>query len=124
MRMLFVIMISLLAVVVLTNTGCTKGPQGAQGIPGPQGPSGNTGATGISGAAGTNGTVITIIQFCPGVETYPSVFPEVGLCINNKIYAVYSKNDGFLTEVVPGAYNSNAVGSNCNFTVLPNCVIN
>lgn len=118
------------------------GPAGPQGVPGIQGPIGNTGPSGsngsngsngnngatgpqgVPGPAGINGTVITIIQFCPGVTPiYPTIFPEVGLCINNQIYAVYSANNGFMVLVVPGAYHSNAIGSACSFTVLPNCVI-
>lgn len=90
---------------------------------GPQGPQGATGATGLQGPPGANGTQITVIQFCPGTPSYPSTFPEVGLCINEQIYAVYSANDGFLTLVTPGYYASNAIGSACNFTVLPNCVV-
>lgn len=71
-----------------------------------------------------NGTSVTPIQFCAGVvSNYPTTFPEVGFCIDNNIYAVYSTNGGFMTLIVPGYYNSNAVGSNCNFTVLLNCVI-
>lgn len=82
------------------------------------------GPTGATGPAGANGTAITVVQFCAGVTpSYPSTFPETGLCINGNIYAVYSANDGFLTEIVPGAYNSNAIGSSCSFTVLPNCLI-
>jgi hypothetical protein len=85
---------------------------------------GQQGQSGPQGPAGANGTAITIVQFCPGVTpTYPTTFPEVGFCINDNLYAVYSANDGFLTEVTPGAYNSNAIGSACNFTVLPNCVV-
>jgi hypothetical protein len=85
--------------------GCGPGPQGAQG------------------QAGANGTTISSVQFCPGVPSYPSTFPEVGFCIDNNLYAVYSYNNGFLTLIPPGYYNSNAVGSNCNFTVLPNCQV-
>lgn len=65
----------------------------------------------------------TMVQFCPGTAVYPSSFPEVGICLNNQIYAVYSVNSGFLTLIPPGNYSSNAVGSSCNFTVLPNCQI-
>lgn len=72
------------------------------------------GQKGDTGAAGLPGSDIQIVQFCPNVSpTYPSIFPEVGFCIDNKLYAVYSANDGFLTEVTPGAYLSNAVGSVC-----------
>jgi hypothetical protein len=85
---------------------------------------GLNGMDGLPGSPGTNGTIITVEQFCPGVDSsYPSTFPEVGLCINNNIYAVYSANDGFLTLITPGLYESNAVGSSCTFTVGDNCEI-
>lgn len=85
---------------------------------------GPTGPQGPMGPAGSNGTLIRIIQFCPGVVSqYPTTFPEVGFCINNSIWAVYSANDGFLTEIIPGRWNSNAIGSACSFTVLPGCIV-
>ncbi len=77
----------------------------------------------LNGTPGINGTVITPIQLCQGTTVYPSTFVEVGFCIQNKLYAVYSANNGFLTEVVPGAYTSNAIGSRCDLTVQNNCVI-
>jgi hypothetical protein len=78
----------------------------------------------LQGPPGTPGTVITTVQFCPNVVSiYPTTFPEYGLCINGNVYAVYSANDGFLTLTPPGTYNSNAIGSACAFTILPNCVI-
>lgn len=84
------------------------------------GPPGPRGAT---GPAGADLNPITIVQFCPGTTTYPTTFQEVGFCISNEIWAVYSLNNGFLTLVPPGNYNSNALNSNCNFQVLPNCQI-
>lgn len=84
----------------------------------------NNGQNGPQGLKGDPGTSITIVQFCPNVQTsYPTTFAEIGFCINNEIWAVYSKNDGFLTLVPPGNYYSNAINSSCNFTVLPNCKI-
>lgn len=80
------------------------------------------GDVGGRGPAGADGTVITTLKFCPGSpSTYPSTFPEYGLCIAGQVYAVYSTNDGFLTLVPPGTYNSNAVGSACTFTLLTDC---
>lgn len=87
------------------------------------GAKGNTGASGATGAAGNPGSVFTSMQFCPGTTTYPSTFIEVGFCINNTLYAVYSANDGFLVVIPPGAYSSHGIGSTCNFTVSANCVI-
>lgn len=65
----------------------------------------------------------SIVQLCPGVTTYGSKYVELGFCISNKLYAVYSANDGFLTEIVPGRYSSNAINSVCNFTVKDNCEV-
>lgn len=94
------------------------------GSQGDRGPAGEQGPQGEAGQAGTDGTQINIVQFClNSIPSYPAVFPEVGFCINNKIYAVYSANDGFLTLVPPGVYSSHAIGSSCTFTVLPNCQI-
>lgn len=85
-----------------------RGPQGPQGVAGPAGP-----------ASGFTGTV----QLCPGAPTYPSVFPEVGLCINNELYGVYSINDGVLVKLPPGRYSSNSLGSRCSFTIYANCQV-
>lgn len=102
----------------------SNGLQGAPGTPGEkgdigsQGPKGDQGDPGIQGPRGSDGTIIVPIQFCPGsVPTYPSIFPEYGFLIDGKVYAVYSTNGGFLTLIPPGVYNSNAVGSACNFEV-------
>lgn len=81
------------------------------------------GTNGTNGAPGTPGTLVTPVQFCPGTTHYPTTFPEVGFCINNELYAVYSANDGFLTKVAPGVWSSNAIGSSCTFTVSANCVV-
>lgn len=87
-------------------------------IPGPIGPSGPKGDPGL------DATQITVVKFCPNsVANYPSVFPEIGLCINSKLYAVYSANNGFLVEVIPGVYQSNAIGSSCSFEVQNNCLV-
>jgi len=131
------------------NTGATgpQGPQGPQGDPGavgPQGPQGNTGDTGAigpqgpqgpagdpgptgpQGTPGTPGSTILPVQFCLHVaNTYPNSFPEYGLCINNKIYAVYwSGSTAFLAYITPGRYETTSIGSNCDFTVVANsCTI-
>lgn len=81
------------------------------------------GKKGDVGAPGSDANLVTPIQLCPGVTTYPSAFIEVAVCIDDQLYGVYSSLDGFLTKLPPGAYVSNAIGSNCNFTVLEHCVI-
>jgi hypothetical protein len=128
--------VSLLLAVLLCACVGKKGDQGIQGLPGSngidgtngvdgaQGPQGLPGPQGIPGPTGQDGTQITVVQFCPNdTPSYPSTFPEVGVCIDNQLYAVYSTHGGFLALLTPGIYNSNAVGSNCDFTVLPNCQI-
>jgi len=90
---------------------------------GSNGTNGTNGQNGTNGSNGTNGTIVTPIQFCPGQTTYPSEFNEVGFCIGGNLYAVYSANDGFLSEIAPGAYSSDGINSSCNFTVGPNCQV-
>lgn len=107
--------------------GCGKngkdgapGSQGPQGVPGLMGPAGPTGP---QGAPGIDGTSVTVVKFCPGTTVYPSKFIEVGFCIGGKLYAVYSANGGFESEIPPGSYGSNGINASCNFTVLANCGI-
>ena len=112
----------LIVFVLLCLVGCGKiGPTGPTGQPGPPGGVGLTGATGVQG---TPGTTISIVQFCSScVADYPNVFPEIGFCINQVLYATYSANDGFSSEITPGTYSSNGINCSCTFTVKPNCVI-
>lgn len=101
----------------------TDGNDGADGHNGTNGINGIDGHNGTDGTPGINATPITVVNFCPGVTTYPSTFVEVGFCISNQLYAVYSENNGFMVLVPPGNYSSNAHGSSCTFTVLPNCIV-
>lgn len=112
------ILISLM-LVLAACAGAKPGAPGTNGLVGSTGPQGPVGQPGqsIQGPAGADGTVITPIKFCAEAPVYPSTFPEYGLCISGQIYAVYSANDGFLAVLPDGAYNSNAVGSTCNFVV-------
>ena len=137
----------LFILVLLTNCG----PNGVTPLQGPQGPAGTNGSSCtvtnvpvsaptpnggtllscpdgtssliLNGSNGTAGTLITPIQFCPGTTTYPTTFSEVGFCIDNTLWAVYSLNGGFMTEIVPGTYSSNGVNSSCTFIVSPNCTV-
>lgn len=102
-----------LGLVVFLMLGC-RGPAGHGG---PAGPKGDAGPVGETGPAGQDGTLITVVKFCTDTATYPSTFPEYGLCIDSKLYAVYSTNGGFLAYIPNGSYSSNAVGSSCTFTV-------
>ena len=104
-----------------------QGPQGIAGVDGANGTNGQDGAVGPQGTPGTDGkdaTPVTTVQFCPNVtSTYPTTFPEYGICVGGNLYAVYSANDGFLALIPPGVYASNAINSSCDFTVLANCQI-
>lgn len=114
----------LVAATMSLTACCDDNPQ--QGATGSQGPIGPTGPQGNVGQPGTNGvdpTPVTAVQFCSGTTTYPGTFVELGLCINDNLYAVYSANNGFLVLLVPGAYTSNAIGSSCNFTVAAHCQV-
>lgn len=131
---------TIIAVLTIMTTGCgrphdgrdgapgesVQGPQGdpGQSIVGPSGPVGATGSPGINGTNGVNAPATTIVQLCPGfVAAYPNVFPEVALCLNHKLYGVYSANDGFMVLMPPGAYSSNGINASCTFTVKENCVV-
>lgn len=80
------------------------------------------GDPGVQGPKGADGTTITLVQLCPGVSNY-GTFIEVAMCIDDNLYGVYSANNGFLTYLPPGNYTSNAIGSACNLTIQPHCVV-
>lgn len=108
-----------------SGTNGTNGHDGSNGVDGHDGAPGQSiiGPQGPSGAPGVDAPRITIVPLCPGHTSYPGVFIEVALCIEGQLYAVYSKNDGFLTLIPPGGYHSNAVGSACDLNVKPNCEV-
>lgn len=97
----------------------TNGTNGVDGQQGTIGPSGSEGPQGIPGQSG----VVTSVKLCSHLTVYPSVFVEVGFCIDHKLYTVYSTHGGYMTELPPGNYSSNTVGSKCNFTVAANCEV-
>lgn len=88
-----------------------------------QGNVGAIGPTGTQGVPGQDITPVSLIQLCPGTPVYPTTFIEYGICVGNSLYGVYSANGGFLAYLPPGNYTSNGIGSNCDFSILPNCVI-
>lgn len=113
------LIITIATLVALGLTTCAP-PEGKQGIPGPRG---EQGVPGLQGPRGSDGTQITVVKLCPGATSYPNVFVEVAMCIDSKLYAVYSANNGFLTYLPPGRYQSNAIGSACSFTVGAGCEV-
>lgn len=102
----------LLALVCLL-TACAAGPQGAPG----------QSIIGPPGGRGSDSIPVVPVKLCPGDTHYPDVFVEIALCIDNTLWGVYSANDGFLVELVPGYYKSNAIGSACNLTIKENCEV-
>jgi hypothetical protein len=111
-------MITGIMISLLCLTACGK--DGKPGATGPQGPKGDTGPSGMDGSPGS---VNNFIKLCPETPSYPSVFVEYAVCVNDSLYAVYSANGGFLTLLPPGTYNSNGIGSSCNFIVREHCQV-
>lgn len=108
--------------IALLSTGCGTNESGLYAVQAITGPTGNQG---VQGATGSSGTGVTTIQLCVGfIPSYPNVFPEYAVCIQNKLYGVYSANGGFLTYMPEGTYSSNGINSSCTFTVGHNCTIN
>ena len=83
---------------------------------------GHNGMSGKDGAAGVDGqdAEITSVKFCPNlVDSYGLQYSERGLCINKRIYAVYSTpTQSFLTELSAGQYTTTTPYGNCTFTVM------
>lgn len=102
-----------------TGNSGTNGQDGV-GLVGPAGPQGDAG---VDGQDGIDTTPIIVVNLCPGVTTYPSIFIETALCISGNLYGVYSANGGFLTYLAPGNWSSNAIGSACSLTIGPNCTV-
>ncbi len=135
------VILNLIALFFLCACNTYLGTQGATGLPGKDGsscfvssvPGGalvqctdGTSSYIANGSDGQDGSDsnIQIVPFCTDVTAYPLVFSEVGFCINNEIYAVYSESNGFMVKTPPGAYHSQGHNSSCNFTVAANCVVN
>lgn len=104
-----------------------KGKDGEPGKPGPQGiqgESGEQGEIGVQGPAGRDGqdgSHITPVIPCPD-DTRS--YPEVLLCIDNQLYAVYDQepNKVRYVQVSPGTYTTTD-GRSCTFTVADGCNI-
>ena len=128
----------ILVLALMTITIACQGPQGETGatgaeglrglqgrtIVGPAGPAGLPGENGTDGKDGSNGSTMIPVQFCKGVTpSYPSTFPELGLCFNGDLYGVYSANGGFMVYMPPGTYYSNGINASCTFTVSADCKV-
>lgn len=123
-------------------SSCMRGVAGPQGNPGVAGATGATGNSGTSctvaeaddnsGALitcgntsafiknGTNGidaTPVTPVKFCSGATASYGSFPEYGLLINGKVYAIYATSRYWLSVLSPGNYQTTTTGLNCSFRV-------
>ncbi len=117
---MFKAMFTTITALIIANValvGC-RGDRGEDGIgvQGAQGRQGETGTTGADGSNGQDATPVTVVPLCPGSSNY-GTFVEVGICLNGRLYGVYSTHGGFLTLLADGDYSSNAIGSACNLTV-------
>lgn len=125
-------LVSFLVILILSACGKpgvgaagAKGDSGGVGVQGETGATGDRGLVGITGATGNYGTSITPIQFCPStfIPSYPSVFPEYGICMGGQMFGVYSANGGFWTLLPPGRYSSDGINASCTFTIGSNCAV-
>lgn len=105
------------------------GPAGPQGVSGSNGLDGRNGSDGVDGSDGLPGTpgipgsLITPIIPCPNK---PGSFPEVLLCIDNKLYAVFvGGTGGNAKEVrysqIPAGNYMTTDGRSCAFHVTNTC---
>lgn len=121
--------LSLMLITLTLLVSCGKGPAGKDGINGLNGQDGiqgEQGEAGKDGKDGLNGTSVSMVKFCPGlVDVYNQAYSERGLCIDGKIYAVYSSNSlAALVELSQGLYQTTTPqGTNCQFKVLANCEV-
>lgn len=83
----------------------------------------SNGVDGSPGIPGLNGDNVSMVQFCTGFATsYPSTFPEFGMCIQDKLYGTYWDGiNSWTSEIVPGTYMSTSTSAPCNFVVADNC---
>jgi hypothetical protein len=108
----------------LNGSNGSDGPQGVPGLNGSDGSTGPQGSPGLNGSNGHDATPVTSVQFCPHVTpSYPSTFPELGLCIADQMYGVYSDHGGFLALLPPGQYSSNGINASCTFNILSHCIV-
>lgn len=128
MQMLYVVLILMLS-------GCAKDVYTVRGVAGANGAA----AQPCSVAPSADGAVITCpdgssqslhngvdasvvpVQLCAGSL---SQFPEVALCINNALYAVYwDGHNAWMTLIPPGHYNSTSSTAACSFNVGASCQV-
>ena len=100
-----------------------QGPAGRDGLDGVDGSPGVKGDQGEPGMPGASGSIITPVIPCPSKS---GSYPEVLLCIENKLYASFTSNnhhDVRYAEVGPGNYQTTD-GRACVFSVVSGCTLN
>ena len=107
----------------MVMSGCAPYVGDTQSLPGVQGAPGLPGAIGLPGTPGLDATPVKVVNLCPGASKYPQVFVESALCIDHKLYGIYSVAGGFFSLLPEGDYTSKTIGSACSFKVLPDCAI-
>lgn len=85
---------------------------------------GQNGSAGPQGVAGQDATPTYVVQLCPNQPhpSYPNHFPEMGFCLDHKLYGVFNGSVDYLTELPPGNYASIAP-EGCNLTISTNCQV-
>ena len=96
-----------------------KGEKGEPGDQGPIGPKGSPGPKGDTGTAAPNPNIYPL-QLCPDI---PGPYPEVLMCFNGRLFAVYGdpKRISYV-EVTPGKYLTTD-GRPCYFIVKSKCEV-
>ena len=98
-----------------------QGEAGEKGETGDQGEQGEKGDKGDQGFPGVNGSVVTTVIPCPSLA---GSYPEVLLCIDSKLYAVFNPNGTQTRYVeVPAGNYVTTDGRACIFTVVSACTI-
>ncbi len=100
-----------------------QGPPGEPGSVGPRGEPGKDGESivGPQGSPGKDGSIITPVIPCP---TLGGSHPEVLLCIDQKLYAVYDgyqAQDTRYVQLEVGTTYQTTDGRACIFRVLTGC---
>lgn len=109
--------------LVLMLAACAPSPSPTYvSLKGDTGDRGASGADGRDGVDGVDATPVTIIPLCPGVSDH-SVFVEDAICINGKLYGIYSST-ATLVYLADGSYTSTSINSSCNLTVIGCTVTN
>lgn len=98
-----------LLILFLLVVGCAK--------EGPKGEGGALGPLGSVGPVGPKGTSVSTVTFCPNLA---GAFPETGIVVDDKIYALYYDGSNPHLSLIPQGNYQTTDGRACNFTVDAN----